>query len=511
MLITISAFSLKAQQDVALIKSYIEKYKDIAIQEMKRTGIPASITLAQGIHESGIGNSYLAKNTNNHFGIKCHEKWTGKTFRYTDDAPNECFRVYDKVEDSYIDHSEFLKNRPRYAGLFQLDINDYKAWAYGLKKAGYATNPKYPEILIKTIEDNELYKYDNANEELATDEEGIEKDIQSEIEEIDIFKENADKKKTDRDAIDKTIKQPLLHTAKSSKKISLINKRKAVKVTKNETLDILSNKLQIDKNDLLAYNDLVDASKIKEGQYLFIQKKRKKNKEKKYTVRTTDNMWLIAQKKGVQLAVLLKRNKLTTGEEPAVKETIYLKGKAKQKPKLRLAQPTIKPSKPASTPLNIPQTKSNTTTKNNAVENTIIRANDTVYPPIQEPQTSVIAENKVLGFESDRKLLENNIQTNKDSILPKPKNVTISQSTSNATTETSAIQNTSVSEAKTVYPEKINYTELPKSSNGKHVVIKGDTLYNICKRYGITLQQLTEWNQLTDQTARLGQILKIQP
>src|SRR4051812_10047034 len=151
-----SAAAFAQRVDTIATRAYIQQYKDVAISEMHRSGIPASITLAQGIHESGLGKSYLAQNTNNHFGIKCHENWTGKTFKYTDDAPDECFRVYDNPADSYRDHSDFLKNRPRYAPLFQLDATDYKGWAYGLKKSGYATNPKYPDILIKTNEDFQL-------------------------------------------------------------------------------------------------------------------------------------------------------------------------------------------------------------------------------------------------------------------------------------------------------------------------------------------------------------------
>ena len=140
---------------------YIATYKDDAIEEMQRTGIPASITLAQGILESGDGNSALARYAKNHFGIKCHSDWKGPTFTMDDDAKDECFRKYRKVIESYKDHSAFLTGRNRYAFLFELKITDYKGWAKGLKKAGYATNPKYPDLLIGIIEKNELYKFDD--------------------------------------------------------------------------------------------------------------------------------------------------------------------------------------------------------------------------------------------------------------------------------------------------------------------------------------------------------------
>ncbi|MFT5055014.1 MAG: flagellum-specific peptidoglycan hydrolase FlgJ, partial [Oceanospirillaceae bacterium] len=139
---------------------YINMYAGFAVEEMKLSGVPASITLAQGILESGDGNSSLAKKAKNHFGIKCHGMWQGKKHYMDDDAKDECFRAYGSVFDSYKDHSAFLKGRDRYADLFKLKLTDYKGWARGLKKAGYATNPKYPALLIKIIEENDLAKYD---------------------------------------------------------------------------------------------------------------------------------------------------------------------------------------------------------------------------------------------------------------------------------------------------------------------------------------------------------------
>lgn len=144
--------------------SYIDKFKDVAIEEMNAYGIPASITLAQGILESGNGNSSLAKYANNHFGVKVTSDWKGKGYYKDDDKRNDCFRVYNDARESYKDHSEFLK-RKRYSALFELDKNDYKNWAYGLKQAGYATNPRYPELLINLIERYKLYEYDQPETE----------------------------------------------------------------------------------------------------------------------------------------------------------------------------------------------------------------------------------------------------------------------------------------------------------------------------------------------------------
>ena len=142
---------------------YISRYKDDAVREMLRSGVPASITLAQGILESARGSSPLARRARNHFGIKCHSVWDGPTYIQDDDARNECFRKYSSVLESYRDHSDVLMNRSRYAFLFDLNPKDYKAWAKGLKKAGYATDPKYPVLLITIIEEHNLYQYDNVD------------------------------------------------------------------------------------------------------------------------------------------------------------------------------------------------------------------------------------------------------------------------------------------------------------------------------------------------------------
>lgn len=165
----LSPLALMAQK--ITVEEYIETYKDIAMKEMKDHGIPASITLAQGIIESGAGNSALAREAKNHFGIKCHKGWTGKTYTMDDDEKNECFRKYKKAEESYRDHSEFLTSRPRYADLFKLDIMDYEGWAKGLKAAGYATNPAYATALINRINMNKLYLYDQLAMGMITEKE----------------------------------------------------------------------------------------------------------------------------------------------------------------------------------------------------------------------------------------------------------------------------------------------------------------------------------------------------
>jgi LysM repeat protein len=509
LLISMAAFAQK--KDSSAVVTYIKQYKDIAIDEMKRAAIPASITLAQGIHESSFGTSYLAKNTNNHFGIKCKETWTGKTFKYTDDAPNECFRVYDKVEDSYKDHSDFLRNRPYYTPLFKLDIYDYKAWAHGLKKSGYATNPKYAEILIKTIEDYQLYAFDKG--ELPSYISPLPKSVVVEQEEdefynvtdsmqIDVQKTIIQEKKTEvlvpanSSPVIQTQAQPVT-TKKINKSIFKVNDCKAVKIytAKGETLDLIGNVLKIEKEDLLAFNDITDESNLKDGQTIFIQQKKKSNKEGTYKVKAEDNMWSISQKKGIRLATLLKMNKLEQGEEPEAKQTLVLKGKAKEKPVLRSkTEPSIA--------LKV-EPKSD---KSPSVDLGVVRARDTIYPTIKEETKLSVDSNKVLGWESETKLLE------KPTIISNTENnIAIQEiSTRTLTTEEFAKEPIIAKETPTVYPKVIDYTALPKSKTGTHLVVKGDTMYNISKRYNISITQIVEWNNLSDQSVKLGQVLKIQ-
>jgi hypothetical protein len=164
-LLALTGFQSRATKDPVIItRAYISNYYEHAVGQMIEHGIPASVTLAQAIFESRCGSSALAKKSNNHFGIKCHLTWSGDTVVKTDDTLNECFRKYNTVEDSYHDHSLFLRSRSRYAGLFNIPVTDYKAWCRGLKAAGYATYPLYAEELIKIIEEHKLYVYDRSEE-----------------------------------------------------------------------------------------------------------------------------------------------------------------------------------------------------------------------------------------------------------------------------------------------------------------------------------------------------------
>jgi flagellum-specific peptidoglycan hydrolase FlgJ len=207
---------------------YIERFKAIAIQEMNLYGIPASITLAQGLFESGSGNSELAKVANNHFGIKCGSTWAGESYYKDDDNVNDCFRVYANPEESFRDHSEFLKKK-NYARLFELDKNDFKGWAYGLKAAGYATNPKYPQLLLNIIDKYDLSQYDRPESELAK--------IKREDRVLGEINDNMAKP---ADTISKTSPDSKIYTVKQGDTLFNISKRFGITVDELRALNSMS-------------------------------------------------------------------------------------------------------------------------------------------------------------------------------------------------------------------------------------------------------------------------------
>lgn len=270
-------------------EAYIEKYKNVAIREMKLYGIPASITLAQGILESGAGKSTLAVKANNHFGIKCHTGWEGKRVYHDDDKKNECFRKYKNADESFRDHSLFLKNRSRYAFLFEESPTDYKAWAKGLKKAGYATNPKYPSLLIGLIERYELHKYDL---------EGYNAKPHGEERQIAVALINVS-----------------------------TNGVKYVEVGDGEDMESIATKTEVKLRKLLKYNDLRWDSKVEKGERLYTQpKKRRASRDFKFhKVEEGEDMHSISQKFGIKLKHLYKRNDMKVGEQPKVGTTIFLR------------------------------------------------------------------------------------------------------------------------------------------------------------------------------------------
>ena len=282
------------------VAQYVAQYKDIAISEMKRMRVPAAISLAQGILETENGNSDLVKKSNNHFGIKCKSTWTAETVSHDDDASGECFRAYKTAEDSYRDHSNFLRGSSRYAFLFKLDPRDYKAWAYGLRKAGYATNPKYPEILIKNIEDNNLEQYtlEGINEVPVFDGPIYASDSEDQNQ-IQVLKSTA------QDASDLEITNPAKFT---------INGCKALYVPKGTSLLAIATQNNINLSRLLEINDLQKDGLLEKDQYIFLEKKQKQGDKDFYIVQQNESLYDVAQKNGIILQSLYDYNNISSAD-----------------------------------------------------------------------------------------------------------------------------------------------------------------------------------------------------
>ncbi len=276
---------------------YISKFKDHAIREMHVSGVPASITLAQGMLESDFGNSPLAKYANNHFGIKCHKEWNGPTFIQDDDAANECFRKYHSAYESYRDHSDFLRTRDRYASLFDLKTTDYKGWARGLKKAGYATNPKYADLLIRIIEDNNLGQYDLVvklpEPEVAVN---IEQEESAPVEVLSA---------RTVEVSDNNIKYVLAQGGETPASIAAANDMGTWQVLK--------------------YNDLRKGDVIYPGEIVYLQPKRNNAQVEYHTVAEGESLRDVSQRYGVKIKRILKMNGFDNSYIPTVGDRLKLR------------------------------------------------------------------------------------------------------------------------------------------------------------------------------------------
>ena len=457
---------------------YIDDFKDIAIREMERTGIPASIKLAQGILESGAGRSELAKKANNHFGIKCGNDWRGKTVHREDDdyvngkLVKSCFRKYKSPEASYIAHSEFLldpRKEHRYGPLFELDPTDYRAWAKGLKKAGYATSSTYSKKLINLIEDYELYKFDHDQPAVIVDLIESEPETQKEV-----------------------ISELLVN-----------NDVKYVLSQSGETVQSIAKRTDTAIRSLIRYNEnLANAEQALEaGTWVYLQPKRSSYRGKTtwHYVKDGEDMLDISIKYGVRLSKLYARNKLSNGDEPATGERVKLRGgPVGVSPRLRKDEPlketmpeleTEKPvlvveePQPEKPVLDLEPPKPSTememdeetvvdedefeTTPEEVVDHTKPepKAEDTVSnTPPNQPQGPIIQPN-----------------------IPKP------------APETAPSSPTKPSEQPTT----------PTSAGVYHDVVQGDTLWNISQRYNTTVDQIKKLNQLDSNNIKLGMRLKV--
>lgn len=287
-------------------EEYVKTFSELAMREMSRVGIPASITLAQGCLESNNGNSTLAVKGNNHFGIKCHE-WKGKKIYHDDDKRKECFRSYASAYESYKDHSHFLTSKQRYASLFELNPHDYRGWAKGLKKAGYATANNYATLLTRIIEENELYQYD-----------------------LVVLEGDLD------DYIDST-SLPAGHDFQTHRNILLNNNIEYILTEPGDSPESLREELGLYKNEIYRYNNLYKGINLEPGTIIYLQPKRSKaaRGNEIHKVEEGQTMYDISQIYGVKLKYLYRKNHMTEGEQPLEGSEIYLRRKNRE-PVLKL-------------------------------------------------------------------------------------------------------------------------------------------------------------------------------
>lgn len=300
--LTLCTHSLYAQKNAAY-ETYIEQYSEIAMIEQARHNIPASITLAQALIESGAGKSELARLSNNHFGIKCHSNWEGEKVYHDDDQKGECFRKYNKVIDSFEDHSLFLK-RDRYKALFSYKISDYKSWAYGLKAAGYATDPKYPTKLIKIIEDYNLTRFDDPNA-VALAVQNYNKDVEERIVRIQDQKSTTSAEAVANMSFEER-NMYAIHDVMKTNGVPFVVAREG------DSFASIAQEFELSEQALLRYNDLPSDTTIAVGMQLYVQKKKKKSTTKiyKHVIYYGDSMHSIAQQYGIRLRDLYKMNNL---------------------------------------------------------------------------------------------------------------------------------------------------------------------------------------------------------
>lgn len=313
------------------VKQYIDKYQQMAIAEQKRSGIPAAVILAQGIHETVAGTSELATMANNHFGIKCKKEWTGLTYAHTDDAPDECFRKYGSAEESYADHTDYLVKSKRYAQLFKLSVTDYAGWAFGLKRSGYATNPRYAQVLIKIVEDYRLQEFTYAAMEGASGANTVANTPGVTIPEKDAEPKMAAEKKPDVAEVTPFAPPPYGQLVR-------VNGLKAVYAKKGDMPLEYAIKNDIRYARLLEVNEIGERP-LSTDMFLYLERKSSRGVRANHTVMKGENIMTIAQAEGVQQRALREMNLLDENDQPAEGAVLELQTMATVKPQVIEFQP----------------------------------------------------------------------------------------------------------------------------------------------------------------------------
>jgi LysM repeat protein len=449
----------KTQSNLTETDKYISTYKYLAIKEMQRVKIPASITLAQAILESSVGQSYIARNANNHFGIKCSNGWTGPSINYDDDTANECFRSYSNPEQSFIDHSDHLKSSPRYSNLFNLDVTDYKAWATGLKAAGYATRSNYAELLIGIIERYQLYEYDKFQ---STKPQSTEKSAQF-----------------------------------------VYNGIAAVMVRDGDNYDNITRDNKITMEKLVKFNDLEPNQPLKADMILYLKSKKSKGKESYHIVKDGESMYGISQDYAIKLDNLLAMNLMTPNEMPATGEIIYLKQKRSDPPALRqkeLVKEVVTNEEPQ-------ETVFSDTQKKNIEQNNdfVMPKKDTTQvvpvptPKEPEPNVQPVVSNPTVQ-PAVAQVTDNSVKN--EDIFAAKNNVQITPPVNPSTAVATASATPSVNPVVKPIAATSNTTDI-------HIVQKGESMFSISKLYGMKVTDLQNLNGMSDYSIKIGQKLFI--
>lgn len=485
-----------AQTKKMTVQEYIDTYKELAVGEMERARIPASITLAQGILESANGNSRLATEGNNHFGIKCKKNWTGNTIYADDDELHECFRAYATAKESYVDHSTFLIENARYAFLFDLEITDYKGWAKGLKQAGYATNPQYAEILIGLIERHELHKLDK-NEPLPKKNDEI-------------------KPKPD----------PIVQTAGE---LFRFNGIPATKVMEGQTAISIAQVYGLLPRQFYRYNDMKEGSDVVPGSIVYLKPKHRKGTEAYHTVKTGETMYSISQLYGVKLKYLYSFNRMKEDTEPAIGQIVYLRRKRRTPPELRVegaetiiripfadtlkTEPYIERPEVVIKP-NDPAPKKEKTKKEEPVEQAPV-AKEEKKPVFVEKKTDekydVQIEEKNKEYRIDKKQLDN-VEYH---VVQKGETLfAIARKYGKSVEQLKQLNHLSdfgLKEGQKIIVNQ-NFKEKEpdtKTTDFYHEVQKGETLFGIAKKYNMTVDELKKLNNLGDSPISVGMRLVV--
>lgn len=537
-------------------KDYIYTYADVAVREMERAKIPASITLAQGILESRFGTSELSANSNNHFGIKCHKGWNGGSVKYTDDAPDECFRAYSSPDESFSDHSAFLSKRGRYSDLFKLSIYDYKGWAKGLRKAGYATNPKYADHLIRIIEEEKLYVFDRmSSREVGPYVASLRHSISPN--QLVVL----DHKQNTRPVQPDVVVAPEVITVQGgpaaapedvvaqSRDIFIENKSKAVYTFSGDSPSDLARLYGVPLKKLYKYNEWPQyLNEFTWGMKVYLQPKKSKSKEvthRYHTVKPGETMYQIAQRYGIVTEKLYERNRMSLDleEQPRAGEVISLRKKVQLKPLLSRAEDSfsvdemeqqaqdeaveITSEEPATQPpviqevaapvqkpepVVIQSTPAPTTPTTQTSSSTPTTSDEDIWGSYPSTQPVEVEEPKsVQPVEQSEPTAPE--QTTGRSIIYDPTPAVNQQpvrvyTPTGSTRQPQPTANPTPTVVPTVTPTTTpRSSPTPSSQATYHTVVSGDTLWGLSQKYNVSVDNIKSWNDLANNNIKVGQRL----